>query len=678
MSFLQEIKRRKVFKVAAVYAVVAWLIIQIIGEVSEPLSLPGWFETVVIVLLAVGFPIALILSWAFDLTPAGIEATPAAGGRPTQAPAAAFTYVVQVLVLIAVVFLIVDQYVLKDAGDAAVVVSSDTVSGMAAPRGPLMRFTLNLPAGVRFSIGEDFDRSAAISPDGRRLVFTGVDEATGTARLYVRPLGSVEATPLLGTEDGNSVFWAPDSRSVGFFADGKAKRVDLSGGPAIEISNAASTAGAAWSKDGYILASLDTPGPLFRIPLDGSAPTQVTILDPSMETDHRWPQLLDDGERFLYLASGATAADGKVYAASFDSESRSLLLDGVGTYVYAYPDQLIYPGGGGVLLAQTFDREHLRMVGEPRPIATNARGPISASRAGPVTYRTVSSAPLPMIWIGRDGSAIGPATEPGYYTDPAISPDGTEVAFASSESPEDNYHISILDFATGATRQLTLNSAGDRAPTWSPDGSSIVFLSFRREGPGLYRKASSGVGAEERIFASPGVAWPYDWRDGRMTYFAGVSGNNDVWEMSPDHPDDAAPLIRSPFNNVDGTVSPDGAWFAYSANDTGRFEIYVTTYPPSSTKLIVTSHGGSDPFWSPDGTQLFYVQPSTAALMALDVTPGNPPRFGAARRIHPGPLFYPAARSYAWDPKTERFLLAPSFNPSGDITIVLNWRDGQD
>jgi Tol biopolymer transport system component len=677
MSFLQEIKRRKVFKVAAVYAVVAWLIIQIIGEVSEPLSLPGWFETVVIVLLAVGFPIALILSWAFDLTPQGIEATPAAGGRPTRAPAAAFTYVVQGLVLIAVVFLIVDQYVLKDGGGAAAVASSGTASGAAAPGGPLMRFTVTLPDGVRFSIGEDFDRSAAISPDGRRVVFTGVDEATGTARLYVRPLGSVEATPLLGTEDGNSLFWAPDSQSVGFFGDGKAKRVDLSGGPAIEISDAASTAGAAWSEDGYILASLDTPGPLFRIPLDGGAPTQVTALDKTAETDHRWPQLLDDGERFLYLASGATVTDGKVYAASFGSDSRTLLLDGVGAYVYAYPDQLIYSGGGGVLLAQTFDREHLRMVGEPRPIATNVQGPISASRAGPVTYRTVSSAPLPMIWIGRDGSAIGPAAEPGYYTDPAISPDGTAVAFASSESPEDNYHIAILDFATGATRQLTLNSAGDRAPTWSPDGASIVFLSFRPEGPGLYRKASSGVGAEERIFASPGVAWPYDWRDGKMTYFAGVSGNNDVWEMSPDHPDDAAPLIRSSFNNVDGTVSPDGAWFAYSANDTGRFEIYVTTYPPSSTKLIVTSHGGSDPFWSPDGTQLFYVQPSTAELMALDVTPGNPPRFGAARRIHPGPLFYPAARSYAWDPKTERFLLAPSFNPSGDITILLNWRNDQ-
>jgi Tol biopolymer transport system component len=201
---------------------------------------------------------------------------------------------------------------------------------------------------------------------------------------------------------------------------------------------------------------------------------------------------------------------------------------------------------------------------------------------------------------------------PGYYVDPAISPDGSKLAFAARESPEANLDIWILEFGNGMVKRFTSDTADDRAPTWSRDGNSVIFVSFRSEKPGMYRKNSNGVGAEELIAPSPGVIWPYQVSpDGlNLLYFAGVSGANDVLMMSLKDLK-PIPLIKTGFNEVDGAVSPDGRWLAYVSNETGRYEIYLTTFPPSSTKLSVTSDGGCDPIWSRDGRELFYVNSST-------------------------------------------------------------------
>jgi Tol biopolymer transport system component len=278
------------------------------------------------------------------------------------------------------------------------------------------------------------------------------------------------------------------------------------------------------------------------------------------------------------------------------------------------------------------------------------------------------------MWIRTDGSVIGPALPPGYYVDPMISPDGAQVAYAARESLEDTLDISVLDLANGVSRQLTLDPANDRAPVWSPDGRTIVFQSLRAGAPGLYKKNADGSGAEELILPTREVVWPFQWTDAGLTYFADRLRALDVWIMSPDDPTDRTLLVQTPYIDVDGAISPDGKWLAYATNETGGYELYLTTYPPSSTKLVVTTRGGADPIWSPDGTELFYVNPSTAELMAVAVTSGNPPQFGTHRRIHSGPLFFPDAISFSVDPHGDRILLAPSFAPAGNITILLNWQ----
>jgi Tol biopolymer transport system component len=254
-----------------------------------------------------------------------------------------------------------------------------------------------------------------------------------------------------------------------------------------------------------------------------------------------------------------------------------------------------------------------------------------------------------------------------------ISPDGSRVAYARRESANSGLDVAVLDLGSGQSTRLTVDAADDRAPLWSPDGERLAFLSFRPDAPGMYVKNANGVGAEERLFVSPGVVWPYQWTNAGLMYFAGTSGANDVFMMSANDPDDRKALIETPFNDVDGAISPDGDWFAYTSNENGRWEIYLTTFPPSSTKLPVTSHGGADPTWHPDGTELYYIRPSTSELMAVPVVRGNPPRFGQPRRVHAGPLFYPDAHTFDIHPDGDRLIVTPSPDAVGDIAVLVNW-----
>ena len=375
----------------------------------------------------------------------------------------------------------------------------------------------------------------------------------------------------------------------------------------------------------------------------------------------------------MYLATGRTAADNKVYAASLTSQDRSLVVSGVSAFAYASPNHLIFLKNG-TLFAQALDTDEFELTGTPIPLAENALPPFSASRTGAVTYRTNPPTPQPLLWIRTDGSPHSTVLPPGFYTDPVISPDGNAIAFASRDKIEEPWRVSILDSANSTTRILTVGDGVARSPVWSPDGKTIAFLSLRRDAPGMYKKNANGVGAEELLLPFPGGLWPYQWPGDQLQYFAGSSGAFDIWMMSPNNPQGRTPLIQTSANEVDGAVSPDGKWFVYSSNETGRWEVYVTTFPPSATKLPVTTHGGTDPLWGRDGKTLFYVRASNADLLSVKVTPGNPPQFGSPVRIHPGPLEYPSGHSFAVHPREDRLLIAPSSAPRGDITVLLNWK----
>jgi serine/threonine protein kinase len=542
------------------------------------------------------------------------------------------------------------------------------------PSGQLMRLTVSFNRDVRYVIGEDFVHSATISPDGRRIVFTGVDQVSGTARLFIRPIDSERITPVEGSEDGTKPFWSPDSRSIGFFAHGKMKLTDLDGGRPRDLADAVRSGGASWNEDDRILASLESPGPIVLIPAAGGTATPVTALAAPDETNHEDPQFLDDGVHFLYMARGRAATANKIVVGELNSPKHSVLLEGAFAFTYAPPNHVLFLKAGR-LFSQELDKKRFELTGVAAALAEDALPPFSASRDGALTYRTVPSTPHPLLWIRPDGSEITTALPAGYYADPAISPDGTQLAIASRNSADDTYDVSIVDLASGAQRKLTLDPADDRAPVWSPDGRSIVFSSARPSAPGLYRKSANGVGREQLILPSAGVLSAYQWTHAGIFYFAGRFGpDTDIWMMSPDDPAHRAPLIETPFTDVDAALSPNGKWLVYVTNQTGRYELFLTSFPPSSTQLLITNDGAADPVWSPDGAQIFYTRPSTAELMSMPVSPGNPPVFGTPRRIHPGPLEYPSVHSIDVDPKQNRLLVAPSFSVLGDLTVLVNWQ----
>jgi eukaryotic-like serine/threonine-protein kinase len=546
-----------------------------------------------------------------------------------------------------------------------------------APAAQPMRFTIGMPPNISLAVGENSRGCAAISPDGNYLAFTGADATSGKQSIYVRPIDSVEARPLEGTEDGSSQFWSPDSRSIAFFARGKLQRIELKGGAPQVICDASAVLGSgAWNNNDVIVANLDDRGPLSKVSVNGGAPTPVTSLKKPVELAHSWPQFLPDGNHFLYFTLGDTAGHNDVNVGSLDAHSAKLVMKGAtNPAVYAHPGQLLFLQDGK-LWAQPFDTKKFERTGSPVRLSERAVTPVSASENGTVIYRNSTRVPDRFVWVDWDGREIGLALRPGYYADPALSPDGSKLAFARRESPESTLDIWILEFASGTLKQFTADPADDRAPVWSPDGRSIVFWSLRPSGPGLYRKNSNGLGGEELIVPDKNQAWLYQWSpDGRyLLYFDMIQGANvaTMWMYSlSEHK--SSPLIPSRFPEVDPLISPDGRWLAYIVNEAGRYPMYLTTFPPSSTKVSAIPENVADALWSSDGKKLFFVNSTSLELWSLDVKPGNPPEFGSRQRIHAGPLDWSTAHSFDIDTKRRRVIVQVSSAPRSDLTVFLHW-----
>ncbi|HEY5624764.1 MAG TPA: hypothetical protein VIV14_13460, partial [Gammaproteobacteria bacterium] len=378
MSFLGEIGRRKVFRVAAVYAVVAWLIIQVVGEVSEPLNLPGWLDTTVIVLLAIGFPLVLILGWIFELTPAGVrrdEGEHERGSTPAAAPV--FTYVVQGLVLVAVSFLLVDQFLLDDGSQpAASAVASEGEAGN------VVRFRVPIADdAARFLGGEDDARfgwpastSVALSNDGRLLVFSAWEtdsEGQVSSRLYLRRLDREGAVAIAGSDGASAPFFAPDDANVGFFAGAALKRVSLAN-DRVEtlvadagLLGTAGVRGASWGPDGTIVYG-GARG-IYRVSANGGTPELLVDIGAAARLDLAQPLLLPGG-RWLLFHAIADSYDPELAAIQVKDvvtgDERTLLTNAMNPVYLEATGHLLFMRVGA-LVAARFDADRAELVGEP-------------------------------------------------------------------------------------------------------------------------------------------------------------------------------------------------------------------------------------------------------------------------------------------------------------------------
>jgi eukaryotic-like serine/threonine-protein kinase len=565
------------------------------------------------------------------------------------------------------------------------------------------------PAPVKFQISTPEKASATahlyLSPDGRQLLFTGMGP-DGRERLWVRTLDALEARALPGTEGSGSPslnpFWSADSRWVAFSVDGKVKKIAATGGPPLFVCDTADgdTGGGAWNQNGVMIFGSNRHG-LFRVPSAGGVASALTVLDASRaEVFHRRPVFLPDGLHFLYVRSSNNPESSGIFVGSLDAkpeeQSRKRLLGGQVGVGYAPSSD---PGIGYVLfllddtlMAQTFDERRLELTGEPVPVAEQVgsngatTGYFSASVTGALAYGSGANNSR-LIWFDRQGKVLGSAADPGPYGELALSPEGTRVAIARREGS--NLDLWLLDLARGASTRFTFDPAQNRNPVWSPDGTQIAFSSIGKGRNGVYRKAASGAGEEQLLLQSNESKFPQDWsRDGRfLLYELRRSSGVDLWALSNPGaaPSEAkpAPFLATPFNESHGQFSPNGRWFAYTSNESGRHEVYVRSFPGSSDgdgKWQISNGGGDQPRWRRDGKELLYVSLDNK-LMSAEVGTGPSFQPGVPKSLFTGPVLGPGFfAGWSWDvaPDGQRFLIETAVEGvnSPVITVVLNWQAG--
>jgi len=536
------------------------------------------------------------------------------------------------------------------------------------------------PSRVVFTVARPsarfpFFAAPELAPDGKRLVFPG-PTADGRMVLWLRALDSVTPRPLPGTENEGTPtpFWSPDGQSLAFFADRKLKRIDLSGGPAVPLADAPDPYGGTWGRDGTIVFC-PSAGSLSRVPASGGVATLLREVDRSRhEFSHAWPHFLPDGRHFLYELASADSAKAGVYLASLEGEEPRLLTAGAEGAVYSPPGYIVFVREG-TLFAQSFDPDRLQLTGERFAIPgqdgqtiKTSWGLFSVSRTGVLTYVATSLRNWQLQWYNREGKPTGAIGDPMPSASLALSPDETRLALGRS-----NGEIHVLQLATGIATQISRVGAFVSDPVWSSDGHELVFTAFDGYIGNLYRKALAGA-EEELLFRSAESKYGQYWlRDGASIVFMTVASGLYQLPLAPE----AKPRLLAPTVSKDEFhVSPDERWMAYNSLESGRWEVYVVSFPSFGDKHQVSSAGGCQPLWRKDGKELFYLD-LHGKLMSVNVTTGA--TFDAGS---PTPLFQtsvivnPIVDQYAATGDGRRFILASPVGEEEPVTVIVNWASG--
>jgi Tol biopolymer transport system component len=543
-----------------------------------------------------------------------------------------------------------------------------------------VRFTVAAPENGALSTGTFL---MALSPDGRHLAFVA-SAPGGPPFLWIRPLDSVTAHALAGTEGATAPFWSPDGRSVAFVADGKLKRIDIEGATPVVLASDAAPFPGAWGAEGVILffrGAHGILGNISKVSAQGGEVAAATTLDATRgEVADSEPRFLPDGRHFLFVAGGTKNV---LCLASLDSTARlrTMAVESFDTR-YVEPGYLLWHRGGTVL-AQPFDVSAFRLSGRPASIATQVRyhmgtdsAVYSASSTGILAYRSVATTRL--TWFDRHGTPAGWVGPPGSYSDPSLSHDGKRLAVCQLDPETGTRDIWLCDVERGVWSRLSFNPADDIRPVWSSDDRRVLFASNRNGFFDLFVRNIEQGAEDELVENTPPHKWPIDWSpDGRfILYMNAMSLHASILPLGGKPTE--APTAFAEATPGD-RLSGDGRWLAFSVRRTPGVapDVYVTSFPAGDHTERISSSGGIDPKWRRDGKELFYLAPD-GRLMAVQVDGAREFKHGAPQPLFQTTLSVPAPnspesrRQYDVTPDGQRFLLN---QPLGDtpLTIVLNW-----
>jgi Tol biopolymer transport system component len=560
------------------------------------------------------------------------------------------------------------------AAVALIVIGSLALRSSPSPGDPPTTWLEIGPPHQRFALHP----APAISPDGRQVAFWAPDE-TGKFGLWIRSLDSPAARVLPGTTatndfNGTPPFWSPDGRSLGFFAEGKLKRIDLAGGTPLPLADAPNPRGGTWSASGVIIFVPAEGKPVYRVSALGGEATPLSL--PATENSHfGYPHFLPDGRHFL-----VTDYRSGVYLAALDAEQARQLLKVRSRMEYA--DGYVFFARQGSLFAQPFDEHQLVLSGEPLRIAENlgfSDGDLSSysfsvSHRGNLIYWGGPWLPATQLtWFSRAGQRLGTIGEPGEYFGFALSPDGRQAVVDYLDAKTNMEDLLLVDTITGFASKLTPVNQDEGSPVWSPGGDRVLFATF----PGIAAQSLRG-GEPEKLF--DGHVWPMDISpDGHYALFNKIDPETGfgigLLPLAGDRT--PRPYLATKQNRYNGRFSPDGHWVAYLSDESGRSEVYVQSFPEISRGTRVSVNGGDGPMWRKDGKELYYSAPGRQ-LMAVAVNGAGPVfQVSAAQPLFQlnTPSDY-TTQQYQPSPDGSRFLVSSKVDDTTPqvLTVVLNWK----
>jgi len=559
----------------------------------------------------------------------------------------------------------------------------------SAPLQPI-RALISLPEKVSFAFNPP-QGAPVLSPDGARLVFPARD-ASDKEALWVRPLDSLTAQRMEGTEDASFPFWSPDSRHIGFFQDGKLKKIDVTGGPPVLLCDAPGARGGAWSRNDVIVFAPQTLGGLSSVPTAGGTPTPVASPKGSGGAfSSRWPAFLPDGRHFVYL-SGDLSATGTsklgIYLGEIGSDEQQFLLQADSEALYAPPGYLVFLRGD-TLMAQPFNAGSQKLKGEAFPVGEHVASPLlyrlglfSVSQTGLMVYETGQgqSQGGQLVWLDESGKQAGTVGSAGAF-EPRLSPDGHRLAYTASGSEGKTFDIWLMDMVRGVQTRFTFGPSDTRFPVWSPDGVRVAFTSLRQSQFNMFVKDASGAGNEEVLLESDAVKFPSDWsRDGRYILFTSADPKGktkfDIWVLPLFGDRKPYPYLQTQFSNASAVFSPDGHWVAYESNESGSNQVYLSPFPSGGGKWQVSQGGGSQAEWKRDGSALYYLAPGGNLIEVSIKEKGPAVEIGTSRQLFQAPVAQSAAfgRAYSVAPDGKRFLVDKAEQGSSPpLTLLTNW-----
>ena len=571
------------------------------------------------------------------------------------------------------------------AATAASILFRRPATGRVAP----LRAHIVSPEKGTILARANWSGSLTISPDARWITFTA-ENAEGKRMLWLRRASELTAKPIPFTENAMFPFWSPDSRTIAFFAEAKLKRIGIDGGPAMVICDAQAGRSGSWNADGVIIFEPHWRAPIHRVSAAGGKSAAITKIDEAaQETTHRWATFLPGGKHFLYLAGSHLAEDNSdrnaVYLASLDSSERRLLLHARSNVVYAAGHLLFVRDR--FLLAQRFDLKNLQLLGEPRAIAENVnydhgflRANFAAAADGTLVYQPATAeARTTLHWLDRETARLSdPIATAGDAHTVVLSPDATRVITAEGQ-PSDLF---LTDVTRKTRVRITSNRLNDGSPVWSPDGKRIAFSSDRHIDYDTYVMSAAQPNSERLLHRIPNneegpASWSPDGRLLLLEYANDRTGTADIYVAPAAGGGKPTSFIATPADERDAAFSPDGKLVAFTSDESGEREVYVTAFPGPGPKIQVSTNGGTASVWTAGNELLFFTREVGwfARVRTDPELQADPPqRIDATSRSQP---FDARVQAGTIAPDGKRFLVAllDAAAPPVPIILVQNWMD---